>query len=57
MRHCGVESPWKGLAIPFGLRLALTHLGGSEYINTMLTEYQRLISEHFRFETLLTDSL
>ena len=39
MRHCGVAVFEKGLAIPCGLRLALTHLGGSEYINTILTEY------------------
>ena len=29
MRRC---SPLKGLGIAFGLRLALTHLGGSERI-------------------------
>ena len=40
MRHCGVAFLGKDLAIPCGLRLALTHLGGSEYINTVLTEYQ-----------------
>ena len=39
MRHCGVAVLEKGLAIASGQRLALTHLGGSEYINTMLTEY------------------
>ena len=39
MRHCGVAVLEKGLAIPCGLRLALTHLGSSESINTILTEY------------------
>ena len=39
MRHCGVAVLGKGLAIPGGLRLALTHLGDSDHINTMLTEY------------------
>ena len=43
MRHCGVAVLGKGWAIPCGLRLALTHLGSSEYINTMLTEYNRLL--------------
>ena len=41
-----LQSLKRALAIPCGLRLALTHLGGSEYINTILTEYQamRLLS-------------
>ncbi len=39
MRHCGVAVLGKGLAIPSGLRLALTHLGGSEPVNIGLTEY------------------
>jgi hypothetical protein len=39
MRQCGVAVLEKGLAIPCRLRLALTHLGGSEPGNIMLAEH------------------
>ena len=39
MRHCGVAVLGKGPAIPCGLRLGLTHLGGSEPVNISLTEH------------------
>ena len=39
MRHCGVAILGKGLAIPCGLRLALTHLVGSESVIIKLVDY------------------
>ena len=39
MRHCGVAVLEKGLAIPYALRLALTHLDGSESVIIKLIDY------------------
>jgi ferredoxin len=39
LRHCGVAVLGKDSAIPCGLRLTLTQLGGSEPVNTKLLEY------------------
>ena len=47
MRHCGVAVLEKGWAIPCGLHLALTHLGGSESINFILTKYRVLAHKLF----------
>jgi len=39
MHHYGVTALGKGTAIPFELCLVLAHWGGSEPINTMLTDH------------------
>ena len=44
MRHCGIVVLVKGLAIPCGLRLALTQLGDSEPVNTKLLVYKALLT-------------
>jgi len=46
MHHCGVAVLEKGLAILYGMRLALTHLGGSKPINITLTEYYNTSEWH-----------
>jgi hypothetical protein len=37
--HCGVATLEKGMAIPYGLRLALARCHGSESVITALKEY------------------
>ncbi len=50
MIQYGIAALEKDLAILFGLRPVLDHLGSSASINITLREYSRALSSHRRFD-------